>query len=164
MNFTSSFLFFLYKWVFCMVADLCHVVLSCFQCEKAKGRHAKTRHMVTFTCFRMATFRPATRKYETSHVSPFRLPFVVSLPGGAKGRHANTRKSHHVAGFRVATFCPARQRYDTFISGEFSPSICCVFAWRGERSPRENTPRLMFRDFVFHFRIHFRIFAWRVAR
>ena len=41
----------------CMVADLCHVVLSCFRGEKAKGRHAKTRQMVTFSCFRVATFR-----------------------------------------------------------------------------------------------------------
>jgi len=90
----------------------------------------------------MATFRPATRKYDTVHVSPFRLLFVVYLPGGAEGRHAKTRNSHHVAGFRVATFRPARRRFDTFISGEFSPSICRVFAWRGERSPRENTPRL----------------------
>ena len=136
-----------------MVADLCHVVLSCFRGEKAKGRHAKTRQMVTFSCFRMATFRPATRKYDTFHVSPFRLLFVVSLPGGANGRHAKTRKSHHVAGFREATFRPARRRYDTFIGGEFSPSICRVFTWRGERSPRENTPRLKCRDFVFYFRI-----------
>jgi len=143
-----------------IVAVLCHVVLSCFRGEKAKGRHAKTRQMVTFSCFRMATFRSATRKYDNFHVSPFRLLFVVSLPGGAKGRHAKTRKSHHVTGFRVATFRRTRRRYDTFISGEFSPSICRVLAWRGERSPRENTPRLKCRDFVFHFRI----FAWRVAR
>jgi len=47
--------------------------------------------------------------------------------GGAKGRHAKTRKSHHLAGFRVATF------------RVFAP-ICRIFAWRGERSPRENTP------------------------
>ena len=139
-----------------MVADLCHVVLSCFRDEKAKRRHAKPRHMVTFSCFRMATFRPATRKYDTFHVSPFRLLFVVSLPGwrGERSPRENT-KSLHVAGFRVATFRPARRRYDTFISGEFSPSIIRVFAWRGERSPRENTPILSLkcRDFVFHFRI-----------
>ena len=40
-----------------MVADLCHVVLSCFRGEKAKKRHAKTRQIVTFSCFRMATYR-----------------------------------------------------------------------------------------------------------
>ena len=68
-----------------MVADLCHVVLSCFRGEKAKKRHAKTRQIVTFSCFRMATYRPATRKYDTFHASPVRLLFVVSLPGGAKG-------------------------------------------------------------------------------
>ena len=73
-----------------------------------------------FSCFRMATFRLATRKYDTFHVSPFRLLFVVSLPGGAKGRHANTRQYHHLAGFRVATFRPARRKR--------------------EKSPRENPP------------------------
>jgi len=70
----------------------------------AKGRHAKTRQMVTFSCFRMATFCPATRKYATFHALRFRLLFVVSLPGGAKGRHAKTRQHHHFAGFRVSTF------------------------------------------------------------
>ena len=100
--------------------------------ENGKRRHAKPRQRVTFSCFRMATFRPATRKYATSHALRFRLLFVLSLPGGAKGRHAKTRQNHHLAGFRVATFRvfapktrwndmalinvsyfrPARQRYD----------------------------------------------------
>jgi len=142
-----------------MVADLCHFVLSCFRGEKAKGRHAKTRQMVTFSCFRMTTFRPATRKYDIFHIRLFDSCLSYLL-GGAKGRHAKTRKRHNVEGFRVATFRPARRRYHTLISGRFSPSICRVFAWRGERSPRENTPRLKCRDFVFHFRI----FACRVAR
>jgi len=98
-----------------MVADLCHVVLSCFRGEKAKKRHAKTRQIVTFSCFRMATYRPATRKYDTFHASPFRLLFVVSLPGEAKGRHAKTRQNHLLAGFRVATFrvfAPKTRLYD----------------------------------------------------
>ena len=146
-----------------MVADLCHVVLLCFRGEKAKGRHAKPRQMVTFSCFRMATFRPATRKYETFHVSPYRLLFSYLCLAGRKVA-TKTRKSHHVAGFRLATFRPARRRYDTFISGEFSPSICRVFAWRGERSPRENTPRLsvVILSFIFAFS-HFRI-AGRQAK
>jgi len=72
--------------------------------ENAKGRHAKTRQMLTFSCFRMVTFRPATRKYATFHALRFRLLFVVSLPGEAKCRHAKTRQNHHLAGFRVATF------------------------------------------------------------
>jgi len=87
-----------------MVAYLCYFVLSCSWGEMAKKRHAKTRQMVTFSCFRMATFRPATRKYDTFHASSFRLLLVVSLPGGVKGRHAKTRQNHHLAGFRVATF------------------------------------------------------------
>ena len=63
--------------------------------EKAKGRHAKTRQTVNFSCFRMATFRPATRKYDTSCVA-------------------------------------------------FSPPVCRIFAWRVERSPRENPPKSPF--------------------
>jgi len=110
-----------------MVADLCHVVSSPFRGEKAKRRHAKTHQRVTFSCFRMATFRPATRKYATLHALRCCLLFVVSLPGGAKGHHAKTRHNHHLAGFHVATF------------RVFSP-VSRIFAWRGERSPRENPP------------------------
>jgi len=75
----------------------------------------KTRQMVTFSCFRMATFRPATRKYATFHALRFRLPFLVSLPGVAKGRHAKIRQNHILAGFRVATFrvfAPKTRLYD----------------------------------------------------
>ena len=157
-----------------MVADLCHVVLSCFRGEKAKRRHAKTRLM--------ATFRPSTRKYDTFHASPFRLLFVVSLPGGAKGRHAKTRQNHNLACFCVATFRPARQRYDkqrrkrersprenppngdffVFSHGDLSPrntnvrdipcvafsaTVCRIFAWRGERSPCENPIKSPFGGF-----------------
>ena len=89
--------------------------MSHYRVFGAKRRHAKTRKMVTFSCFRMATFRPATRKYDTFHASPFRLLFVVSLPGGAKGRHAKTRQNHLLAGFRVATFrvvAPKTRLYD----------------------------------------------------
>ena len=87
-----------------MVANLCHVVVSCFRGEKAKKRHANPRQMVIFSCFRMATFRDATQKYDTFHGSPFRLLFVVSLPDGAKDRHAKTRQNHPLVRFRVATF------------------------------------------------------------
>ena len=87
-----------------------------------------------FGGFPLTTFRPATRKYATFHELRFRLLFVVSLPGGAKGRHAKTCQNHHLADFCVAIFRPALQRYDTFVSSVFSPSICRVFDWRGERS------------------------------
>ena len=99
-----------------IVADLCHVVLSCFRGEKAKRRHAKTRQMVTLSCFRMATLHPATRKYDTSCVAFLPL-FVVSVPGGAK----RARKPAQI-------------------------TILCVFAWpkspfgvfsRGDLSPRQ---------------------------
>jgi len=124
-----------------MVADLCHVVLSCFRCEKAK------------MCRILSISPYLRRKGETWNVSYFRVA----------GRKVAMRKREKVTIWRVfawQTFRPARRRYDTFISGEFSPSICRVFARRGKRSPRENTPRLKCRDFVFYFRI----FAWRVAR
>ena len=110
--------------------------ISYYRVFGAKRRHAKTRQMVTFSCFRMATFRPATRKYDTFHASPFRLLFVVSLPGGAKGRHAKTRQNHHLACFRVAIFRPARQRYDK--QGR-----------KRERSTRKNPPNDDF--FVFSY-------------
>jgi len=118
----------------------CRIIV--FSGRKGERRHATTRQIVTFSCFRVTTFRPATRKNDTFHASPFRLLFVVSLPNGAKGRQAKTRQNYHLACFRVATLRVARRRYDTIISGEFSPSICRVFAWRGERLPRKNTPRL----------------------
>ena len=74
-----------------MVAGLCHVVLSCFRGEKAKRCLAKTRQMVTFSCF---AWRPFARHTKIRHFS-----------------------------------CVA-----------FSPPVCRIFAWRGERSPRENPP------------------------
>ena len=82
----------------------------------AKGRHAKTRQMVTFSCFRMATFRLATRKYATFRALRFRLLFVVSLPGGAKGRHDKTRQNHHLAScaWRPFAFSPRKHAYTTW--------------------------------------------------
>ena len=90
--------------------------MSYYRVFGAKRRHAKTRQMVTFSCFRMATFRPAIRKYDTFYASPFRLLFVISLPGGAKGRHAKTRQNHLLAGYRVATFAfsPRKHIYTTW--------------------------------------------------
>ena len=70
----------------------------------AKGRHAKTRHMVTFSCFRVATFRPARQRYDKQEAKRRNTKSVVLSCGGAKGRHAKTRKSDHLAGFRVAPF------------------------------------------------------------
>jgi len=124
--------------------------------------------MVTFSCFRMATFRPATGNYATFHALRFRLLFVLSLPGEAKGRHAKTRQNHNLVGFCVATF------------RVFAP-VCRIFAWRDKRSPRENPPNCDF--FVFshgylspcHTKVRdipcvafsatvCRIFAWRGER
>jgi len=111
-------------------------VMSYYRVFGAKWRHAKTRKMLTFSCFRMVTPRPATRKYDTFHASPFRLLFVASLPGNwrvvawrlfappgkdttnrgenAKGRHAKTRQMMIFLCFRMATFRPATRKYATF--------------------------------------------------
>jgi len=68
--------------------------------------------MVTFSRFRMATFRQATRKYATFHTLRFRLLFVVSLPRGAtfpvfapKTRlYDMTQISHHIVPKQHLTF------------------------------------------------------------
>ena len=98
-----------------MVADLCHVVLSCFRGEKAKKRHAKNRQMMTFSCFRMATFRPATRKYATFHALRFRLPFVRFSPGerGERSPCENPTKSPF-GGFSLGDLSRFRPK-NTFI-------------------------------------------------
>ena len=71
--------------------------------------------MVTYSCFRMATFRPATRKYATFYALRFRLLFVRSLPGGANGRHAKTRQNHGwVFAWRPFTFSPRKHAYTTW--------------------------------------------------
>jgi len=134
-----------------MVADLCHVVLSCFRGEKAKRRHAKTRQMVTYSCFRMATFRPATRKYDTFHASPFCLLFVVSLPGGfsrgdlsplqAKIRQTGAKRR------KVATRKPAKWW------------LFRVFAWWHFAPPHESTRHSM--RFVFGYCLSYLCLARR---
>jgi len=147
-------------WLICAV--------SYYRVFGAKRRKGATRKL-QIACFRMAIFRPATRKYDTFHASPFRLLLVVSLPGGAKCRHAKTRQNHHLAGFRVATFLPAWRKGATpngdvfvFSHGDlslhhtkvrdipcdaFSATVCRNFAWRGERSPRKNPPKSSFGGF-----------------
>ena len=60
---------------------------------------AKTRQMLTFSGFRKATFRPATRKYATFHALRFRLLFVVSLPGEANGRMCENPTKSPFGGF-----------------------------------------------------------------
>ena len=109
-----------------MVADLCHFVLLCFRGEKAPRETPPHGDFFVFSCFRMATFRPATRKFDTFHASPFRLLFVVSLPGGAKGRHAKTRLNHQAKTRKPATRKPAKWWNITMR--------------KRERSPRENSP------------------------
>ena len=110
---TTSRKFYSLWWLICAI--------SYYRVFGAKRRHAKTRQMVTLSCFRKATFRLSTRKYDTFHASPFRPLFVVSLSGGAKGCHAKTHKNHHLAGYRVATFRPARRKT--------RHSMRCVFGY-----------------------------------
>jgi len=86
-------------------------------------------------------------------------PTVCRIARGERSPSENPPKSQF-GGFSRGDLSPAMQRYDTFLSDVLSPSICRVFAWQGEGSPRENTPQLKCRVFVFHFRS----FAWRGAR
>jgi len=93
--------------------------------ENAKGRHAKTRQMMTFSCFRMVTVCPATRKYATFHALRFRLLFVVSLPGEAKGRHAKTRQNHLFCGFSCGNLSRCRPK-NTFIRHDINQPPQCT--------------------------------------
>ena len=100
-----------------MVADLCHVVLSCFRGEKAKRRHAKTRQMVIFFVFSHGDLSPRHTKVRHFSCVAFSPPVCRIF----------ARQNHHLACFCVATFCPARQRYDKQRR-------------KRERSPSENPP------------------------
>jgi len=119
-----------------MVADLCHVVLSCFRGEKR--RHAKTRQMVTFVCFCMATFRLATQKYDT---------FMRRL-------FASCLSYLFLARQKVATRKPAKWWLSCFRMAKvhdiqcvaFS-AVCRIFVWRGGRSPCENPTKSPFGGF-----------------
>ena len=68
--------------------------------------------MVTFSCFRMATFRPARQNYDKQEAKRRRMKSVVLSRGGAKGRHAKTRKSDHLAGVAWRLFVHKTQSYD----------------------------------------------------
>ena len=65
--------------------------------KNAKGRHAKTRQMMTFL-FSHGNLSPRHTKVRD-------IPCVASLPGKAKGRHTKIRQNHLLACFRLATFC-----------------------------------------------------------
>jgi len=100
-----------------MVADLCHFVLSYFRGEKAKRRHAKTRH----TDFCVATFRVFAAKTRKGALeNPPNGDFFVFSHGDLSPRHTKVRDTPCVA---------------------FSATVCRIFAWRGERSPCENPPK-----------------------
>ena len=84
-------------------------------CFRLATRHAKMRKCederqnhdtLDVACFRVATFRPARRRYmyDKQEAKKRCMKSVVLLRGGAKGRHAKTRKSDHLAGCRVAFF------------------------------------------------------------
>jgi len=89
------------------------------------GRKVATRKHEKVTMFRLFAWRPFAPPHESTklHVSPFRLLFVVSSPGGAKGRHAKTR---HVLCVVILSF---------------------IFAFSHGGSPGENTKKVTFRVF-----------------
>jgi len=145
-----------------MVADLCHVVLSCFRGEMAprenppidgvfshgdlSPRHTKVRH---FSCIAFSppvchifAWRGERSPREKTPKSPGKD--TTNRGENAKGRHAKIRQL--MACFRMATFRPATRTYDTFHASPFcdipcvafSATVCRIFAWRGERSTCEN--------------------------
>ena len=145
-----------------MVADLCHFVLSCFWGEKAKRCHAKTRQIVTFSCFRMATFRPATQKYATFHALRFRLLFLASLPYGGcfvpcrinvfsgRKREKSPRENplnSDFGGISHGDLSPRQAKIRQTVAENATRGMSRTFVWRGERSPCENTIKSSFGGF-----------------
>ena len=115
--------------------------------------------IVTLACFRVATFRPATRKHATFYLSCLSLQFVVSLHGEAKTRHTKTRQINTLSCHRMATFRPAKRKHATFYLSclymKFVVSTC------GGSKHRHAKIRHIY-SFVFLY-IICRIFAWRGA-
>jgi len=145
---------------------LCHFVLSCFWGEKAKRCHAKTRQIVTFSCFRMATFRPATQKYATFHALRFRLLFLASLPYGGcfvpcrinvfsgRKREKSPRENplnSDFGGISHGDLSPRQAKIRQTVAENATRGMSRTFVWRGERSPCENTKKVNI----------WRVFAWR---
>ena len=99
-----------------MVADLCHVVLSCFRGEKAKRRQAKTRQMVNFSCFRE----------RSPGENPPKSPFGVFSRGDLSPRQAKIRQTGAKTR-KVATRKPAKWW------------LFRVFEWRPFAPPHDST-------------------------
>jgi len=101
---------------FSMVADLYHVVLSCSRGEKAKRRHAKTRQMVTISCWRMATFCPATRKYANSMrcVFAYCLSYLCLAVRKVAMRKPAKVTIWRVFAWRPFAFSPRKHAYTTW--------------------------------------------------
>ena len=122
------------------------IVFSGRKGEKAKRRHAKTRQMVTFSCFRMAIFRPTTRKYDIFHASPFRLLFVVDLIFAWRGERSpreNPPKSPFGV-FSRGDLSPRQAKTPQSVGENATRRMSRTFVWRGERSPCENTKKSPF--------------------
>jgi len=103
----------------------------------AKSRHAKTRHMVTFSCFRVATFRPARQRYDKQEAKRRNMKTVVLSCGGAKGRHAIKEKVTiwRVFVWRPFAFSPRKHVYTTWHKSAticFRCSVCflqAILSW-----------------------------------
>ena len=86
------------------------------------------------------------------------MPCRISVFSGRKRERA-PRENPPNGDFFVFShgdFSPRHTKVRDIPRVAFSRTVCRVFAWRGERSPRDNTPRLKCRDFVFSFS-HFRM-------
>ena len=78
-----------------MVADLCHVVLSCFRGEKAKRRHAKNPPNGDFFVFSHGGLSPRHTKVRVA----FSATVCRVFAWRGDSRHAKTRQNHLLAGF-----------------------------------------------------------------
>ena len=86
-----------------MVADFCHIVLTCFRDKNAKGRHAKTCQMVILAIF--FAWRP------------------FASPGKDTTNSSRKRNAWNVAYFLVARRKVAMRKLEKV-------NIWRVFAWR----------------------------------
>jgi len=98
----------------------------------AKGRHATTRQMVILAGFRVATFRPARQRYDKQEAKR-RRQAKIRQTGGKK---ATPNGDFFV--FSHGDLSPRHTKVRDIPCVAFLATVCRIFAWRGERSPRKH--------------------------
>jgi len=103
-----------------VVAELCHVVWSCFRGEKAKWRHAKTPPNGDFFVFSHGDFSP--RHTKVSDISCVAFSATVCRIFAWRGEWSPCEnQNHYLAGFRVATFSRFRPENTLIRHGTYQP-------------------------------------------